>query len=210
MVQTLNRRPAAHPAESAAKSAQNVMTCDIPMVRSRRTHVPTAPTEICRPTGRSRRERRGSVRTAPNSAVRATASALPSLRAGDSNTRVRSNSPAAVSARSGRARIEREQPLPAVYQRRRRAAAGLLTGIALAVLVWVLAIVGNTVEDAAGMPPSSTEVVHVRSGESLTSLAERIAPDLPADGVIAVVRELNDLSTSGLLPGQPLVVPVYR
>ena len=123
---------------------------------------------------------------------------------------MRSNSPAAVSARSGRARIEREQPLPAVYQRRRRAAAGLLTGIALAVLVWVLAIVGNTVEDAAGMPPSSTEVVHVRSGESLTSLAERIAPDLPADGVIAVVRELNDLSTSGLLPGQPLVVPVYR
>ncbi|ALG86747.1 hypothetical protein ACH46_09140 [Gordonia phthalatica] len=78
-------------------------------------------------------------------------------------------------------------------------------------MAWlVLMIDGGAQDGAAPVTPAATSVVYVRSGESLTSLAERIAPDLPVDGVIAQVRELNGLETSGLVVGQPLIVPDYR
>ncbi|WP_051198236.1 LysM peptidoglycan-binding domain-containing protein [Gordonia shandongensis] len=87
----------------------------------------------------------------------------------------------------------------------------LLVGTVLAGLVWLIAIVGAGYQDAA-VPesPAATQVVYVRSGESLTSLAQRIAPDLPADGVIGQLRRLNGLETSGLHVGQALVAPDYR
>src|SRR5690606_2534315 len=93
---------------------------------------------------------------------------------------------------------------------RRRWAAGLLTGVALAALVAVLGVIGSDYEKSVSGVPSQTEVVHVRSGESLSSLAERIAPELPAAAVIATVRDLNDLTATGLRPGQALLVPAYR
>lgn len=87
----------------------------------------------------------------------------------------------------------------------------LLVAAVLAGLVWLaLLAAGGAEESAAAQSPAGTSVVYVRSGESLTALAKRIAPDLPADGVIAQVRELNGLETSGLTVGQALVVPAYR
>lgn len=95
--------------------------------------------------------------------------------------------------------------------RRRRWAGALLVGGALACLVWAFVLVGASYQDAA-MPagPAATQVVYVRAGESLTDLAQRIAPELPPVGVIAALRELNGLETSGLAVGQALVVPRYR
>lgn len=93
----------------------------------------------------------------------------------------------------------------------RRWLGALLVGGMLAAMVWLVIIVGEGVESAAAPEvPASTSVVYVRSGESLTALAERIAPELPTAGVIAQVRELNGLETSGLYVGQALVVPDYR
>lgn len=87
----------------------------------------------------------------------------------------------------------------------------LLVGGVLAGMVWLMAIIGGGLEDAATpATPGTTEVVYVRSGESLSALAERIAPELPTAGVIAQVRALNSLESSGLRVGQALVVPDYR
>ncbi|EGD54019.1 peptidoglycan-binding lysin domain-containing protein [Gordonia neofelifaecis NRRL B-59395] len=97
----------------------------------------------------------------------------------------------------------------AVYRRRRWVGA-LVGGGVLAGMVWLLAIVGAGYQDAATpATPGATQVVYVRSGESLSALAERIAPSLPTDGVIAQLRELNGLETSGLHVGQAIIAPQY-
>ncbi|MFW0797360.1 LysM peptidoglycan-binding domain-containing protein [Gordonia sp. CPCC 205515] len=97
-----------------------------------------------------------------------------------------------------------------VYARRRAAAVAVLVGVALAGLVWVVAIVGSGYAASVAPAPIGTEVVHVRSGDSLTSIAERIAPDVPRQAVIDEIVARNDLSGAGLHVGQALVAPAYR
>ncbi|WOC14397.1 hypothetical protein MP11Mi_35190 [Gordonia sp. MP11Mi] len=93
---------------------------------------------------------------------------------------------------------------------RRRVVGALLLGSVLAGTVWLLAIVGSNYADAATPnTPGVTEVVHVRSGESLSDVARRIAADLPVAGVVEQLRELNHLESSGLRIGQPLIAPAY-
>ena len=156
------------------------MTCDLPVVE---------PTRICRPTGRPERRgvgvRRASVRSVRRPAV---------ARSNDAVVRTGHSSRTAV-------RSFEHNWLTVVL------VAGLLAGMA-----WLVLLIGGDAGETAAGPaaPAATSVVYVRSGESLSSLAERIAPDLPVDGVIAQVRELNGLESSGLVVGQPLVVPDYQ
>ncbi|MDL9936364.1 LysM peptidoglycan-binding domain-containing protein [Gordonia sp. ABSL1-1] len=97
-----------------------------------------------------------------------------------------------------------------VYARRRACALAILAGVALAAVVWVVAIVGNNYAEAVSDHPVATEVTHVRAGDSLSSIASRVAPDMPRQAVIDDIIELNDLSSSGLRVGQPLLTPAYR
>ena len=93
---------------------------------------------------------------------------------------------------------------------RRRSAAGILVGAALAGLVWVFALVGGDYEAASAPEPVATSVVHVRGGETLNSVAARVAPEVPRQAVINQLRALNGMTTTALSVGQALVVPVYR
>lgn len=120
---------------------------------------------------------------------------------------------------SGASAVRPTRPQPNVVRSNERFAGvfehrwigALIVGGVLAAMVWLVMIVGVGAQDAATPEtPAATSVVYVRAGESLTALAHRIAPELPADGVIAQVRKLNGLETSGLTIGQALVVPDYR
>ncbi|RKT53343.1 LysM peptidoglycan-binding domain-containing protein [Saccharothrix australiensis] len=55
--------------------------------------------------------------------------------------------------------------------------------------------------------PERTTVVHVQIGDSLWDIAERTAPNSDPEAVVARIRQLNDLDTTSITPGQPLVVP---
>lgn len=116
--------------------------------------------------------------------------------------------PAGTSCAAG-SRGRPQPPVPAGVYRRRRGVAGVLVGAALAGLVWFFAIVGGEYQASVEPMPSSTAVVHVRAGESLSALASRVAPQLPVQTVINRLVELNHLRSSGLTVGQPLVAPVY-
>ncbi|MDH3009770.1 LysM peptidoglycan-binding domain-containing protein [Gordonia alkanivorans] len=98
----------------------------------------------------------------------------------------------------------------AVIRRRRRTATAILAGVGLALAVWVIAVVGQNY--AATVTPSSvgTEVVHVRSGDSLSTIASRVAPEMPREAVVDEIIQLNDLPSSGLRVGQPLLAPRYH
>ncbi|MBD0020911.1 LysM peptidoglycan-binding domain-containing protein [Gordonia pseudamarae] len=94
--------------------------------------------------------------------------------------------------------------------RRRAVTAAVLVGAALAVLVWVLIVVGNNYAAVVAPDPDGSSLVYVRSGESLSAVAARVAPEHPVEVVAEQIRELNDLAGSGLTVGQPLLVPRYR
>ena len=70
---------------------------------------------------------------------------------------------------------------------------------------------GRSASQAA--PPSSAPAVEqqrvtVQAGDSLWTLAQRIAPDHDPRDVVARIRELNELTSAHLQPGQQLVLPV--
>ncbi len=116
----------------------------------------------------------------------------------------------AGTACSGESRLtgSRRDAQAAVF-RRRRGVAAVLVGSALAVLVWFFAIVGGNYEASTTPQPSSSSVSYVRSGDSLSSVASRVAPQMPQQTVIADIMALNKLESSGLTVGQALVTPVY-
>ncbi|WP_374237916.1 LysM peptidoglycan-binding domain-containing protein [Gordonia sp. 'Campus'] len=104
-------------------------------------------------------------------------------------------------------------PVPsdaAVFRRRRRAAVAILAGVGLALTVWVISVVGQNYAASVAPAAVSAEVVHVRSGDSLSTIASRVAPDMPREVVIDEIVAMNDLPSSALQVGQPLLTPRYR
>ena len=60
---------------------------------------------------------------------------------------------------------------------------------------------------AAGPEPETVDY-RVRSGDTLWTIAEEVAPvGDDARGVIAEIRHLNDLDSSLIIPGETLLVP---
>lgn len=97
-----------------------------------------------------------------------------------------------------------------VFARRRATALAVVVGAALALMVWVVAIVGSNYAASVAPTPVGTEVVHVRAGDTLSSIADRVAPELPRQSVIDQIVERNNLSGAGLRVGQALIAPAYR
>ncbi len=73
-------------------------------------------------------------------------------------------------------------------------------------VVALVLLLGSSVM-AAGPEPETVDY-QVRSGDTLWMIAEDISPDADVRGLIAEIRNLNDLESSLIIPGQTLVVPV--
>ncbi len=159
------------------------MTCDSPVRLGRVPRVGVPAAAMCQPSGRSPYPRGGAVRPE---------------RTGSEQWRAPSRRPVAAGP-------EREN-----VSGRQIWLASALTGTGLALLVLLFGLIGSDYQNAVTQTPAQTQVVHVRSGESLSALAARIAPQQPAAAVIATVRALNDLQSSALRPGQALIAPAYR
>lgn len=89
--------------------------------------------------------------------------------------------------------------------------AGVSTVVAT-IVVTVGVIVGldalaNLSGSASGVP-AQTAAVQVRSGETLSDVASRVAPTAPVSAVVDRIRELNKMSGSGVRAGQTLLAPV--
>ena len=59
---------------------------------------------------------------------------------------------------------------------------------------------------AAGPEPETVDY-RVRSGDTLWTIAEEVAPDDDTRGVISEIRHLNGLESSLIAPGDTLIVP---
>ena len=52
------------------------------------------------------------------------------------------------------------------------------------------------------------QVVVVQAGETLWGIAREVAPGSDPRGVVRQIRQMNDLGTIPVVPGQSIVVPV--
>jgi hypothetical protein len=112
----------------------------------------------------------------------------------------------AVRTRAVGARVVR--PAPGHLRLTRR---GRLVTAAATLLIAVLTLVGavsrvGSLDESAPVPASAPAQVVVAPGETLWSIAERVAPQRDPRTVVAGIRRLNDLPTADVHAGQTLVL----
>ena len=83
----------------------------------------------------------------------------------------------------------------------------LLAGV---ITVWlgIVAQFGAAVNGDATSVPDKLAVVQVQAGETLQSVAARVAPDAPVGTVVDRIRELNELDSAVVDAGQTLIAPI--
>ncbi|MGU3500435.1 LysM peptidoglycan-binding domain-containing protein [Mycobacterium sp. C31M] len=86
----------------------------------------------------------------------------------------------------------------------------LLALLAGGFTLWLglVAQVGAPAAEQQVQMPTRLSVVEVQTGETLQSIAARVAPDVPADSVVQRIRELNKLDTAAVRVGQTLIAPI--
>lgn len=95
-------------------------------------------------------------------------------------------------------------PTSAQVRRRRVLAWLVLTVLAVAAFAGLVALRSAGTD----VVPSTTAVVRVQAGESLSVLAGRVAPDAPTAAVVERIVSLNGLTGATVRPGESLVVPL--
>ena len=85
-----------------------------------------------------------------------------------------------------------------------------LAVLAALITVWLGLLAQTGAERAVPAlgSPEQLAVVYVMDGESLRSLASRVAPDSPVDRVVDRIRDLNQLGSSAIEAGQSLIAPL--
>lgn len=83
----------------------------------------------------------------------------------------------------------------------------LAGAVTVAALLMLVLLPGQAQADTDRAVPGRT-VVTVSSGDTLWSIAREVDPDGDPRGTTVQIVDLNDLTQSGLTPGQQLVVPV--
>lgn len=83
----------------------------------------------------------------------------------------------------------------------------LAGAVTVAALLMLVLLPGQAQADTDQAVPERT-VVTVSSGDTLWSIAREVDPEGDPRGTTAQIVDLNDLTQSGLTPGQQLVVPV--
>ncbi|MEV0669811.1 LysM peptidoglycan-binding domain-containing protein [Mycobacterium sp. NPDC050441] len=85
----------------------------------------------------------------------------------------------------------------------------LLALVAAGITVWLgLVAQFGGVMGTESPEPAELAVVQVKSGETLQQVARRVAPDAPVARVVEQIRDLNQLESAAVDPGQTLLAPV--
>jgi len=97
-------------------------------------------------------------------------------------------------------------PAPLRLTRRgRRVLSGLSIGIGLSIAVATVAV--QLAHPDGGLQLAGSSTVVVQSGDTLWSLAERVAPEEDPRAVVDAVVDLNGLADVDLVPGMVLQLP---
>jgi len=101
--------------------------------------------------------------------------------------------------------FEHDRVMHRTYVRRRRTVA--IVGIALLAVV-LSPLAAGAVRPGEAPPPPAQQVVVVHTGDTLWSIARRVAPQADPRATIAEIERVNaSIDPGALVPGQSLVVP---
>lgn len=89
-----------------------------------------------------------------------------------------------------------------------------MVSVAASVLVLGAVVIGaGQVADASAVraqgsvPLGESTSIVVQSGQTLWGIAREVAPDHDPRLIVSQIRDLNDLDTRPIVPGQALIVP---
>lgn len=82
----------------------------------------------------------------------------------------------------------------------------LTVAVCLAALAGLVAT-GPGADAASSSAGSATSIVVVQAGETVWSIAKTLDPSADPRELVARIRELNNLTSGVIVPGQALVVP---
>jgi hypothetical protein len=97
-------------------------------------------------------------------------------------------------------------PRPVRLTNRGRIVLATVASVLLSIMVVLSGQITADAGSAAGGPVLATYVV--QPGESLWSIASEVAPAADPRETIAVIRDLNGMQDSTVVPGQSVVVPI--
>ena len=77
-----------------------------------------------------------------------------------------------------------------------------------AIVIGAGQVAGASGSDSQASNSPAEQVVVVQTGETLWGIAREVAPGSDPRGVVRQIRQMNDLGTAPVVPGQSIVVPV--
>lgn len=77
-----------------------------------------------------------------------------------------------------------------------------------AIVIGAGQVAGASGSDSQASNSPAEQVVVVQTGETLWGIAREVAPGSDPRGVVRQIRQMNDLGTVPVVPGQSIVVPV--
>ena len=78
-----------------------------------------------------------------------------------------------------------------------------------AIVIGAGQVAGASGSDSQASNSPAEQVVVVQAGETLGGIAREVAPGSDPRGVVRQIRQMNDLGTTPVAPGQSIVVPVF-
>ncbi|MEK9897669.1 MAG: LysM peptidoglycan-binding domain-containing protein [Actinomycetota bacterium] len=77
-----------------------------------------------------------------------------------------------------------------------------------AIVIGAGQVAGASGSESEASKSPAPQVVVVQAGETLWGIAREVAPGSDPRGVVRQIRQMNDLGTTPVVPGQSIVVPV--
>ena len=119
---------------------------------------------------------------------------------------LRTREAAAQRVRTVHTRPDKVSVAPIRLTKRGRIVLATIASVVLSVMVVLSGQITADAGSSSGGPASTTVVV--QPGESLWSIAAEVAPTKDPRETIALIRDLNGMQDSTVVPGQSVVVPI--
>ena len=117
-------------------------------------------------------------------------------------------SPRGTRSRHDRHRVSRSDPALRLTRRGRLVAFSASVAALGAIVIGAGQVAGASGSDSQASNSPAEQVVVVQAGETLWGIAREVAPGSDPRGVVRQIRQMNDLGTTPVVPGQSIVVPV--
>ncbi|MBR94741.1 MAG: peptidoglycan-binding protein [Micrococcales bacterium] len=117
-------------------------------------------------------------------------------------------SPRGTRSRDDRHRVRRSDPALRLTRRGRLVAFSASVAALGAIVIGAGQVAGASGSDSQASNSPAEQVVVVQAGETLWGIAREVAPGSDPRGVVRQIRQMNDLGTTPVVPGQSIVVPV--